>query len=380
MMPDYKGGSIVNLMSSIIKSCGGNSEYASLRYLSPKDLKKYRNIVLLIIDGLGYDIIQKNPKSALYKYLSAKMTSVYPPTTAAAVTAFMTGLAPQNHGITGWYVHFKEFGSQVVPLPFRYRYGGPALCKVNRSASKIFDQKSMFDKITRPSYMIQGADIIDSDYTRAHAGKAKRLSYKPLSGMFKQLRKVLAVNKKKYAYAYWDGFDTICHIYGKNSREAKKHFKQIDRQFSSLIKSLKDTVLIVTADHGHSIATKASTLHVEDHPKLLDALSLPICGEPRTVYCYVHPAKAKQFESYVRSKLGYACELHTSEELVKKGLFGLFKPHPGLYDRVGDYVLLMKKNYVLLQGLFGKPAHEHIGNHGGMSKEELFVPLIVVKS
>jgi len=40
-----------------------------------------------------------------------------------------------------------------------------------------------------------------------------------------------------------------------------------------------------------------------DHPDLEKTLVLPLCGEPRVAYCYVHPDKTGQFERYVRNEL-----------------------------------------------------------------------------
>ena len=46
---------------------------------------------------------------------------------------------------------------------------------------------------------------------------------------------------------------------------------------------------------------------------------------------------------------------------------------------IGDYVLIMKENYVLKDDLLNHKSHNHLGSHGGISKEELFVPLIVFR-
>jgi predicted AlkP superfamily pyrophosphatase or phosphodiesterase len=381
MLPDYNGGSIVNLMGSILKSSGGRSQYTPLRYLSPNELSRFRNVVLFVVDGLGFDYVLKHPRSVFSKYLRAKMTSVFPPTTAAAITTFMTGLAPHNHGLTGWYVHFKEFGGEIAVLPFVHRYGGMPLGAVNPNASRIFDQKSVFDRIKVKSYMIQGADIIDSDYTRAFAGRAKRLSYVSMNGLFRQLKHVIKLRGKKFVYAYWPEFDHVCHSFGKKSREAKTHFLELDKKLASFIKSARrtNTLIVITADHGHIDTTPARLIDLNMHSALWNSLVLPASGEPRTAYCYVRHSKARQFEQYVRKKLKHACRLYKSADLVRQNWFGLFKPHPRLHDRIGDYTLIMRENYVVRQHLLGKEPHYHVGNHGGVSAEEMFVPLIVIK-
>jgi len=64
----------------------------------------------------------------------------------------------------------------------------------------------------------------------------------------------------------------------------------------------------------------------------------------------------------------------------KKELFGLFNPNKKLFNRVGDYVLIMKENYVIMDSLLGEKRGFHIGNHGGVSKQEMHVPLIIIKN
>ena len=49
-----------------------------------------------------------------------------------------------------------------------------------------------------------------------------------------------------------------------------------------------------------------------------------------------------------------------------------------LFDRVGDYVLVMKDNYVVEDSILGEKRPPHIGHHGGVSSGEMFVPLIVI--
>ena len=97
-LPDYKGGSIVNLMSSISQTFGGREKYPALRILRPSELSKSKNIVLFVIDGLGYEYIKEHGKGSVFAdYMRGHMTSVFPSTTAACVTTFATGVAPQQH-------------------------------------------------------------------------------------------------------------------------------------------------------------------------------------------------------------------------------------------------------------------------------------------
>ena len=95
-LPDYRGGSLVNLMSSITTALGSSSPYAPLTALLPAALADARHLVLLVVDGLGHDYLLGRD-SALRRHLRSPLTSVFPSTTASAIPTFLTGLAPQQH-------------------------------------------------------------------------------------------------------------------------------------------------------------------------------------------------------------------------------------------------------------------------------------------
>ncbi|MFH1071869.1 MAG: alkaline phosphatase family protein [Nanoarchaeota archaeon] len=379
-LPNYQDGSIVNLMSTILESYDTSSLYKPLKSITASELRKSRTIVLLVIDGLGYEYVTKNGKNTVFKtYLRDKITSVFPSTTATGITTFLTGLAPQQHGITGWFMFLKELGSVSAILPFIPRSGGLPWSTIGLSPQRIFTQPPIFKRINAFSFLLMPKEIVDSDYTLTQAGKAKRSGYTSMDDFFKQLRIMLRNGKKrKFIYAYWPGFDSVCHHHGSKSAHAAEHFQRLGRRLERLITSLHDTTIIITADHGLIDTEENRVIRLKDHPRLAETLTLPLCGEPRLAYCYVHPSKTGQFEAYVKNRLHACCHLFKSEELIKRNFFGLFEPHENLQDRVGDYTLIMKENYVIRDRLVTEKEKHHIGNHGGVSKEEMYVPLIVI--
>ncbi|MFA7676524.1 MAG: alkaline phosphatase family protein [Candidatus Shapirobacteria bacterium] len=373
--PNYEH-SIVNLTSSILKAFNINSPYSPLGELD--DLKNYKNVVLFLIDGLGYEYVQKYGRdSELNKHCLDKITSVFPSTTASAVTALETGVAPQQHGITGWFMFLKELGVLAKILPFKSRYGGQNFTIDSIQRKDIFTEKRVVDKIKSSSFMIYPEHIIDGKVNK----KSKSLlGYKNLDDLFSQIKKTIKLsNKRKYIYAYWDKFDYLCHKNGGASKEVNIHFWQLDKKISSLSKSLKgtNTALIITADHGLiDTIEKSKIILLQDHPELVETLTMPLSGEPRVAYCYVHPQKTQQFENYIKNNLSYCCEVYKSVDLLNKGVFGLFEPNKNLIDRIGDYILLMKENYIIKDFLLTEKKECHIGNHGGTSSNEMLVPLI----
>ena len=125
IFPDYHGGSIANLMASIALGMGGwENGYPSCNGLDSERVREVRNLVLLVIDGLGYRYLKEQAgESFLAAHCRGPITSVCPSTTATAIPTFLTGLPPQQHGLTGWFTYFSEVGSIVIVLPYTTRLG-----------------------------------------------------------------------------------------------------------------------------------------------------------------------------------------------------------------------------------------------------------------
>jgi len=379
--PDYKGGSIVNLMSSIARACKGKTSYEPLKIMPQEELKKYKNIALVIVDALGYDYLIKKNKSFLFNNLKGKMTSVVLPTTSCAITTFLTGEPPQQTAITGWYMHLKEIGAVTTILPFVPRAKGN-FNEEKIKISEIIQQKGFFEKIKRKSFVLSPEYINEGTFNKYLCKKAKLINTKDMRDFFRKLEKTIKEKGRKYVYAYWGDFDMLCHEKGKEDKKVERHFKKLDINFKKLSKRIKgtNTILLVTADHGSIFLPLNKRIFLDDHPKLKECLTLPMCGDAGVKYCYVHPSKAKEFEDYIRNNLSNICDVYKSQELIEKNLFGLGKPNPKLFDRLGDYILVMKNGNIIKETILGESDSKHLGHHGGLSEEEMLVPLIVLKA
>jgi len=138
--------------------------------------------------------------------------------------------------------------------------------------------------------------------------------------------------------------------------------------------------VIVTGDHGLIDSGPDRLIELDRHPDLAATLRLPLCGDRRAAYCYVHPEQRDAFERYVRMHLADCATLVESRTLVEQGYFGLGLPHPRLLERVGDYTLLMQGTWAIKDWLPGERRYAHIGLHGGLSPEEMYVPLVVAEA
>ena len=381
IMPDYHGGSIVNLMASIAQAHGAKDRlYPPLRALPPARLAS-RNTVLLVIDGLGHDnLITHCGDGVLARHMNDRITSVFPPTTATAITTFLTGTAPQQHGVTGWFTYFRELGSVLAVLPYQPRHGSPA---PTIPARRLFDHVPVFDRLEARCHVVAPTRIVHSEFNTAHHGKARPHAFASLGQMFDTIAQIArAQGGRNYIYAYWPELDRLAHEHGIASREAVAHLAKIDAAFGSFLAEVggTGTTVIVTADHGFIDARPDQKIELDAHPQLARTLSLPLCGEGRAAYCYVHASQRAQFVDYVATHLDEYADLKDSESLIESGYFGLGPPHARLHERIGDYTLLMKDHSVIKDWLPGEPRYVHIGVHGGMSAQEMYVPLIVVEA
>ncbi len=388
--PNYNNGSIVNLMSSIGESCGYKTKYKNLKILPCQELNDSKNIVLLLVDGLSYEYIKNNfPESIIFKNTRDKITSVTPSTTASAITVYHTGLAPQQHALTGWFMYAKEMGTAMMPLLYSTWLGRFPLEYIDYDPKEFYKVPSIFSKLKTKSHVIIPKKIKGSNYSNHFYDGAEIVSYtnNSMGSYFNKIKIIINESKnsrskkRNYVYAYWPEFDSSAHDIGLNSKETKQHFLDFDKKFAQFLKSIQgtNTTVLLSADHGQVDCGEENTIVVNKHPKLKECLAAPVCGEPRFAYCYVRPDKVKQFKSYIKSKFSKQIKLYKSSELIEKGYFGLGKRNPRFKDRVGDYILVMKDNYAIRQFLPGDKESFNKGDHGGLSKEEMYVPLVVVK-
>ncbi len=387
-LPDYHGGSIVNLMRSIERAldarpCAAAAAYPELRSLPAQAFSGARNVVLLVLDGLGYDyLVGPGAGGALQRHLRARLTSVFPSTTATAVTSFLTGVGPQQHALTGWTAWMPELACVAATLRFRPRYGGEPFSKAGISPRSVYASEPVFDRLPVETHVVSSATIIDSDYNVTHCGTAERRPYKDLPALFSNLPEIVRGGGRKFVHAYTYDFDAAAHTYGSASPELQATFGRIDAAFARFLDEIagSDTLVIATADHGSTDSPKAHCVELADHPQLAETLLLPLCGERRVVYCYVHPGKEDAFERYVQTRLDHCARIFRSADLIAQGWFGLGPASPRLAERAGHYTLVMKHDYTIKDWVLGEPRHLTLGVHGGVSAAEMHVPLILAQA
>ena len=113
--PDYSR-CIANLACSVLKHYGITPPNDTLAEADALLQKQYRNVVILLLDGMGMNILRKHlqPDGFLRRNLRFEYLSTFPPTTVAATTAVTSGLFPNQSAWLGWVGYFPELNRNVV--------------------------------------------------------------------------------------------------------------------------------------------------------------------------------------------------------------------------------------------------------------------------
>ncbi len=375
--PDYSGGGFVNLVASIVEACGGAPRHPELRALPAHEIASARNVVLVIVDGLGDRYLAANGAGgALARHRRGALSAVFPSTTASAITTSFTGATPLEHGLTGWFTYFGEAGCVGAPLPFVRRGEKIPLSVAPETA---FCEKPLFESLGVRSIVVSYRKIIDSAYNRHHCRGAERLAYDNLAGFVLQAEAAVKSGlERKFVYAYWPEFDAVCHKHGVASQQARVQFEAVEAAFGALLGRLAgtDSIVIVTADHGFMDST--GTDAIELPAALAPLLRFPLCGERRVAFCHVQDEDF--FLRRATDALGDRAQVLPSRQLLEEGWFGAGTPHPRIAERIGDVALLMKGRGTIKDWVPGEPRHLHVGNHGGASEDEMIIPLVVAKT
>ena len=377
MRPDYSGGSLVNLIASIVAARGGAPLHPALANLPASELGDARNIVLLIVDGLGDNyLVRRGAGSELARRRRGSLTSVFPSTTASAITTSYTGRTPLEHGLTGWFTYFGEAGCVSAALPFRSRGDYLPLARRGVTPEQIYISNSVFEQLPVQSVVVTCKDIIDSEYNIRHCRGAQRIAYETLDELVTAIEAaVKSTDARKFVYAYSPVYDMVSHRYGAESAEAFEQFSRIDAAFGEMVARLAGTesLIIATADHGFIDVAPEESLELPS--SLASQLRFPLCGERRVAYCHVHDPDL--FIRHAKEWLGERADVLPSKALVDQGWFGPGAPHPRFAERIGDVALVMRGRYAVKDWTPGESRHLHIGNHGGTSEDEMLIPLIM---
>ena len=133
-----------------------------------------------------------------------------------------------------------------------------------------------------------------------------------------QIEKLCHEPEQKFIYAYWNHPDETMHSKGCYAEESKQVVRELERQVQMLTEKLTDTLLIVTADHGH---IDSECVAITDYPTIAECLVRMPSIEPRALNLFVKEEKKEQFESEFRRLFGETFILYTKEQVLEEKLW-----------------------------------------------------------
>ncbi len=193
--------------------------------------------------------------------------------------------------------------------------------------------------------------------------------------MGEKLQELCAQPGKKYMYAYWSQPDSAMHTHGVGHEKVRSILWDIEDAVKGFAPLLKDTLLFITADHGH-IDSRGEV--ILDDPILMDCLLRLPSIEPRTLNLFIKPGMQNVFKEHFAEHYGQDFLLFTRQEALDKKLFG---PPPfarGLEGSLGDYIAVAKTNRTLFNN--ENQLAQLKGVHAGGMEKERRIPLIAVEN
>ncbi len=376
IFPNYEH-SILNTINSILKYYNVDTKYNGLPELDEKLKKQYKNIVLIILDGMGEHILKNiSPNGYFSKKEITKVTSVCPSTTTAALTTYYSGKPPIETGWIAMSQYFKEYGRALEMLRRIDSYTHEPIKTANKDVFDLVKYSTIFEQIENASPQIRAYEI---NPTYCDARSKRNINADSIEILCDDIKSICNNNDENFILAYSDKPDTLLHKYGCNSIEVKDFVINAENEIEKLCNDLSktNTLVIISADHGHKDIEKV--YNVIDIEELQDCIIMPPSLESRAVTFWVKDDKKQKFENYFRTNLKDEFILFTKQEFLDKNLLGFGIQHKKIDDFLGNYIAISISGSIIKLGTnISIKKGQKLSTHCGFTKDEMEVPVIVV--
>jgi len=335
-------------------------------------LRPARSAVLFVIDGLG--ALQLRAHAGHARRLSALggkkdvARSVFPSTTAAALTSLLTGADPGEHGLVGYRVMDPDQGRLANQLNGYEKDGLDPAAWQRRPT--VFERAAAAGRRTfavgmteyaRTGFsaaILRGAEYVGSDDVRMRVRMAYELAAREPGSL---------------VYCYLPELDKAGHRRGVDSPAWLGALEDVDAAFAAPVPS--GVGAIVTADHGMVDVPRHRHMLLAAGDPRLDGVA-HLGGEPRMLHVYLEPGvDAAAAAAVWAAESGRAGDVATRDEAIAAGLFGAVADE--VRPRIGDLLVAARGSWAFYDDrLEDKRAQDMIGQHGSVTPEETTVPLL----
>lgn len=358
---------LTNLACSIRKYFGLNYEHNTLTYID-KILEKDKpnNVVLMLFDGMGSNILKRNlPEDTFFIKNDYKdITTVFPATTTAATTSIRTGLNPIEHGWLGWNMYIKPI-DKTITLFMNSEKGKKEICKEFLDVKYKLVSKTIADEIN------ECGKFSAMELFPFPTGNA--VVYKDLDDMLNIILTETEKKKKKFIYAYDTEPDHTMHGFGPDSEESRHLILERNDKVETLCKKLKNTLVIIVADHGHM---KVEHIFLEEYPEIINMLERTTSLEQRAVSFKVKKECLNEFPIKFNELFGKWFDLYDRQDIIDSKLFGDGKVNELFYDALGDFIAIANDSQKCIITEGDDVLHSQ---HAGYSDDEVYVPVILIR-
>lgn len=397
--PDYGGYCFAHLPGLIKRLFGIQSSHSL-----PEDVTSgsgpYDRVILFVVDAFGWKFFEKyHEKHPFLKELHqggtvSMLTSMFPSTTAAHLTTIHTGLPVAQSGIFEWFFYEPVLDSVIAPLMFSlagYDRDREELARWGLHGSDIFPEAAYYQELRNEGvspYVFNHMQYAYSTFSR-HVGQGAKVNpYLTWPQALTDLRMMLnGRHERSYYYLYYSLIDTMGHHSGPDSPHFEEEllaFLDQMHRFLSQIKGQKQrTLMLITADHGQVHTDPHRTFYLNQRLPQLSAMLrknkqgqlIPFGGSPRDLFLYIQPERLVEAQQLLAHELDGIAEVYLTEELVSQKLFGSEPLNPRLSERMGNLVILPFAGEAVYWYQKGRFDQRYYGHHGGLTPEELFIPL-----
>jgi hypothetical protein len=397
-MPAYEGASLPNLTATVARHLRGDGD--SLEGLAPaldptvdplKGRRPEGPVVILLVDGLGWSAFQRWTATSTtlaarrWSPMARPITTVFPTSTASALVSLSTGATPSHHGIVGYRQYLPAFGV-VADMLKMTPVGAPApegLVGPQWTPSLITGVPSVFRRGLRGAAVSRDR-FQETGFTRLLYDGAEYLPWTTASDLAVQISELLdRPRPPDLLLAYWDELDTVSHFYGP--AEALDRF-ELDR-IGHLVKFVahrvtasiaRKTSFWITGDHGQVPLDPERQIDLALHPAVTREMIRPLAGDRRASYLAARPGRLDRLQEAIEPLLPPGTGVQSMDAAIDAGLWGPAPFHPEMRERLGDLLILPPPPWGLVQRFPGSapPRRTLFGAHGGLTPEELAVPLV----
>ncbi|HCS61502.1 MAG TPA: alkaline phosphatase family protein [Microbacterium sp.] len=336
-------------------------------------LKPARSVVLVVLDGLG--AIQLRAHAGHARHLTAGMSkkdvaySVFPTTTAAALTSTLTGAEPGRHGLVGYTVLDRSRDVLINQLSGWESDGVDPLQW--QSAPTVFEQARAAG---HESYAVGIATYANSGFTRATLRGSKFVAAKSPAERVATAYRIAADQPGSLVYCYLPEADKAGHKHGVDSAQWIHALEEIDSALA--IDPPKGVGVLVTADHGMiDVPTHRHVVLQEGDLRFVGVRH--IGGEPRMLHVYLEAsADPEALRDVWRRESEGDADVLSRAEAEAAGLFGQ-SVTADASARIGDLLVIARGNKAFYDATASdQRSRGMIGQHGALTPEERQVPYL----